>query len=181
MFALTTRPVRHSATLRLSIVARPHEAGPMLSGELIPCVSVWHDSGITPCCKTLCCAANAQLSNPRSGSSRIRNCAPWLILESILRVRSLENSFATISANSDRLPLSHCSSIEVNLFIDCQRGRAESSLISAAALVPAAGEHFLLCDLPHTRPEACGLYSKKELSRARVGEPHRSKPCHANS
>jgi hypothetical protein len=38
----------------------------MLPGELIPCAFVWHDPGITPCCKTLCCAANTQLSNPRS-------------------------------------------------------------------------------------------------------------------
>ena len=25
----------------------------MLPGELIPCASVWHDPGITPCCKSL--------------------------------------------------------------------------------------------------------------------------------
>jgi hypothetical protein len=108
----------------------------MLSGELIPCASVWHDPGITPCCKTLCCAANTQLSNPRS-----RHLESEIARFGHSLNGNLENSFATISANSDRLPLSHCSSIEVNLFIDCQRGRAESHLISAAALVPTAGKH----------------------------------------
>src|SRR5215470_13351701 len=58
---------------------------PTLPGELIPCASVWHDPGITPCCKTLYCAANAQLSNPRSwhlsrntypGYERSANCGP---------------------------------------------------------------------------------------------------------
>src|SRR3954452_20737158 len=36
MFASTTRPVRHSTPLPLSIVARPHEAGFLVPGELIP-------------------------------------------------------------------------------------------------------------------------------------------------
>src|SRR6478735_8529063 len=36
MFASTTRPVRHSTPLPLSIVARPHEAGLLIPGELIP-------------------------------------------------------------------------------------------------------------------------------------------------
>jgi hypothetical protein len=30
----------------------PHEAGPSIPGELIPCALVWLDPGITPCCKT---------------------------------------------------------------------------------------------------------------------------------
>src|SRR5438094_4185586 len=40
-------------------------------------------------------------------ASRIRYCALWLVLESMLRVGSLENSFATISARSgeQRCPL----------------------------------------------------------------------------
>jgi transcriptional regulator with XRE-family HTH domain len=49
------------------------------------------------CSKTLCCAADAQSSNPRSRHLESEICALWLILESILRVGSLENSFATQS------------------------------------------------------------------------------------
>src|SRR6266480_1912115 len=52
MSASTTRPVRHNVPSQLSIVARPHEDSLMLPGELIPCAFVWHDPGITPCCKS---------------------------------------------------------------------------------------------------------------------------------
>src|SRR3979411_446314 len=39
--------------LPLSIVARPHEAGPILSWKADSLALVWLDSGITPCCKSL--------------------------------------------------------------------------------------------------------------------------------
>src|SRR5947208_9406853 len=51
MSASMTRPVRHNVPSQLSIVAR-HIRGPH-AGELIPCAFVWHDPGITPCCKTI--------------------------------------------------------------------------------------------------------------------------------
>src|SRR5262249_41482591 len=53
MSALTTRPVRHSAPLPLSIVAGPHEAGPIRSWRADSLAFVWLDPGITPCCKSL--------------------------------------------------------------------------------------------------------------------------------
>src|SRR5258708_31877695 len=53
MFASTTRPVRHSTPLPLSIVARPHEAGLLRSWRADPLAFVWLDPGITPCCKSL--------------------------------------------------------------------------------------------------------------------------------
>src|SRR3977135_151200 len=53
MSASTTRQVRHKIPLPLSIVARPHEAGPILSWRADSLALVWLDSGITPCCKTL--------------------------------------------------------------------------------------------------------------------------------
>src|SRR3954463_16345127 len=49
MFASTTRPVRHSTPLPLSIVARPHEAGLILSWRADSLAFVWLDPGITPC------------------------------------------------------------------------------------------------------------------------------------
>src|ERR1700749_2099126 len=52
MFASTTRPVRHSTPLPLSIVARPHEAGLSLSWRADSFAFVWLDPGITPCCKS---------------------------------------------------------------------------------------------------------------------------------
>src|SRR3982074_677769 len=52
MSASTTRQVRHKIPLPLSIVARPHEAGPILSWRADSLALVWLDSGITPCCKT---------------------------------------------------------------------------------------------------------------------------------
>src|SRR5258708_35278107 len=52
MSASTTRPVRHNAPSQLSIVARPHWMASYVPGELIPCAFIWHDPGITPCCKT---------------------------------------------------------------------------------------------------------------------------------
>jgi hypothetical protein len=61
----------------------------MLSGELIPCASVWHDPGITPCCKTLCCAANAQLSNPRS----------WYLESKIARIGSSLNQYCALGVS----------------------------------------------------------------------------------
>src|SRR5262249_46104756 len=51
MSALTTRPVRHSAPSQLSIVAGPHEAGPIRSWRADSLAFVWLDPGITPCCK----------------------------------------------------------------------------------------------------------------------------------
>src|SRR3981189_1526271 len=53
MSASTTRQVRHKIPLPLSIVARPHEAGPILSWRADSLALVWLDSGITPCCKSL--------------------------------------------------------------------------------------------------------------------------------
>src|SRR5258707_1635797 len=53
MSASTTRPVRHNAPSQLSIVARPHWMASYVPGELIPCAFIWHDPGITPCCKSL--------------------------------------------------------------------------------------------------------------------------------
>src|SRR3954463_5486119 len=53
MFASTTRPVRHSTPLPLSIVARPHEAGFLRSWRADSLALVWLDPGITPCCKSL--------------------------------------------------------------------------------------------------------------------------------
>jgi hypothetical protein len=52
MFASTTRPIRHSTPLPLSIVARPHEAGPIRSWRADSLTFVWLDPGITPCCKS---------------------------------------------------------------------------------------------------------------------------------
>src|SRR4029077_16511121 len=52
MFASTTRPVRHSTPLPLSIVARPHEAGLIRSWRADSLAFVWLDPGITPCCKS---------------------------------------------------------------------------------------------------------------------------------
>src|SRR6266850_6583828 len=52
MFASTTRPVRHSTPLPLSIVARPHEAGLLRSWRADSLALVWLDPGITPCCKS---------------------------------------------------------------------------------------------------------------------------------
>src|SRR5262249_11153931 len=50
----TTRPVPRSIPLLLSIASRPDEwVASYVSGELIPCAFVWHDPGITPCCKSL--------------------------------------------------------------------------------------------------------------------------------
>src|SRR6266404_3544296 len=53
MSASTTRQVRHKIPLPLSIVARPHEAGPILSWRADSLALVWLDPGITPCCKSL--------------------------------------------------------------------------------------------------------------------------------
>src|SRR5512132_3171817 len=52
MFASTTRPVRHSTPLPLSIVARPHEADLIRSWSADSLAFVWLDPGITPCCKS---------------------------------------------------------------------------------------------------------------------------------
>ena len=52
MSASTTRPVRHSTPLSLSIVGRPHEAGLIRSWRADSLVFVWLDPGITPCCKS---------------------------------------------------------------------------------------------------------------------------------
>src|SRR5947207_13542015 len=52
MFASTTRPVRHSIPLPLSIVGRPHEAGLIRSWRADSLALVWLDPGITPCCKS---------------------------------------------------------------------------------------------------------------------------------
>src|SRR5436190_1095830 len=52
MFASTTRPVRHSIPLPLSIAARPHEAGLLRSWRADSLALVWLDPGITPCCKS---------------------------------------------------------------------------------------------------------------------------------
>src|SRR6478672_13361710 len=48
MFASTTRQVRHSIALSLSIVARPHEAGLIGSWRADSLALVWLDPGITP-------------------------------------------------------------------------------------------------------------------------------------
>src|SRR5436190_9929548 len=52
MSASTIRPVRHSIPLSLSIVGRPHQAGPIRSWRADSLVFVWLDPGITPCCKS---------------------------------------------------------------------------------------------------------------------------------
>ena len=52
MSASTTRPVRHSIALSLSIVARPHGAGLICSWRADSLAFVWLDPGITPCCKS---------------------------------------------------------------------------------------------------------------------------------
>src|SRR3979409_1332657 len=52
MSASTRRQVRPKIPLPLSIVARPHEAGPILSWRADSLALVWLDSGITPCCKS---------------------------------------------------------------------------------------------------------------------------------
>src|SRR5271156_699888 len=52
MSASTTRPVRHSIPLSLSIVARPHGAGLICSWRADSLAFVWLDPGITPCCKS---------------------------------------------------------------------------------------------------------------------------------
>src|ERR1700720_655095 len=52
MSASTTRPVRHSIPLPLSIVARPHEAGLIRSWRADSLAFVWLEPGITPCCKS---------------------------------------------------------------------------------------------------------------------------------
>src|ERR1700727_1835411 len=52
MSASTTRPVRHSIPLSLSIVARPHGAGLISSWRADSQAFVWLDPGITPCCKS---------------------------------------------------------------------------------------------------------------------------------
>src|ERR1700742_3189509 len=52
MSASTTRPVRHSIPLSLSIVARPHGAGLISSWSADSQAFVWLDPGITPCCKS---------------------------------------------------------------------------------------------------------------------------------
>src|SRR5260370_4075690 len=53
MSVSATRPVRHNVPSQLSIVARPHEDGLMRSWRADSCAFVWHDPGITPCCKTI--------------------------------------------------------------------------------------------------------------------------------
>src|SRR6266480_2570073 len=53
MSSSTTRLAQYSAPLLLSIFARPHRMASCVPGELIPCAFVWHDPGITPCCKSL--------------------------------------------------------------------------------------------------------------------------------
>src|SRR5262249_56374854 len=50
--ASAIRPVQHSAPLWLSMIARPHEVGLSIPGELIPRAGVWLEPGITPCVKT---------------------------------------------------------------------------------------------------------------------------------
>src|ERR1700684_969030 len=52
MSASTTRPVRHSIPLSLSIVARPHGAGLICSWRADSLAFVWLAPGITPCCKS---------------------------------------------------------------------------------------------------------------------------------
>src|ERR1700722_18702017 len=52
MSASTTRPIRHSIPLSLSIVARPLVAGLISSWRADSQAFVWLDAGITPCCKS---------------------------------------------------------------------------------------------------------------------------------
>src|SRR3954452_9259073 len=52
MSSSTTRLAQYSAPLSLSIFPRPHRMASCVPGELIPCAFVWHDPGITPCCKS---------------------------------------------------------------------------------------------------------------------------------
>src|SRR5882724_9649393 len=52
MSASTTRLAQYSTPLSLSIFARPHRMASCVPGELIPCAFVWHDPGITLCCKS---------------------------------------------------------------------------------------------------------------------------------
>jgi hypothetical protein len=67
MSASTTRPVRHSIPLPLSIVARPHEAGLIRSWRADSLAFVWLDPGITPCCKTLFGSLKTNFPGGRSG------------------------------------------------------------------------------------------------------------------
>src|ERR671910_666927 len=62
MFASTTRPVRHSTPLPLSIVARPHEAGLIRFWRADSLAFVWLDPGITPCCKICGCLTPGKAS-----------------------------------------------------------------------------------------------------------------------
>src|SRR5262249_23929381 len=41
---------------------------PMLPGELIPCTFVWHDPGITPCCKSLLNISSRKIDSNREGT-----------------------------------------------------------------------------------------------------------------
>src|SRR3978361_1155764 len=71
MSASTTRQVRHKIPLPLSIVARPHEAGPILSWRADSLALVWLDSGITPCCKSLFASLNTNFPGRTRGDQTL--------------------------------------------------------------------------------------------------------------
>src|SRR3981189_1434503 len=125
MSASTTRQVRHKIPLPLSIVARPHEAGPILSWRADSLALVWLDSGITPCCKTPkmpCYEFFAKRGNKQPSpidvtlsrlskspvSSSLDDVVPPHIFRSpLLRSQTLcsmmQRTFATLSARSGHL------------------------------------------------------------------------------
>src|SRR3977135_1424630 len=81
MSASTTRQVRHKIPLPRSIVARPHEAGPILSWRADSLALVWLDSGITPCCKSLKRRSGQFLAKERNEREPTINTAPHPLRE----------------------------------------------------------------------------------------------------
>src|SRR2546423_6114880 len=122
MSASTIRLVRHSIPLSLSIVGRPHQAGPIRSWRADSLVFVWLDPGITPCCKSLSKilrAADGFYEWRREGPYRFiqnRSRAPAVALKPTQEQRSPKinfreifrvvrfSTFATISVKSGPQP-----------------------------------------------------------------------------
>src|SRR5262249_43138153 len=95
MSASKTRLVRHSAPLPspLSIVAGPHEAGPIRYWRADSLAFVWLDPGITPCCKS------PKLPDDDFPARRRVNRRPPIRVTSIALPRSL-----TSFLSSDEVP-----------------------------------------------------------------------------
>src|SRR6266536_2314151 len=87
MSALTTRPVRHSAPLPLSIVAGPHEAGPIRSWRADSLAFVWLDPELPHVAKL---GKRRLTRNNRIGAKDLLNrcCALVAVLESMLPARA---------------------------------------------------------------------------------------------